>query len=595
MKISTIALRNFRSGQNLTLDTAAPRVYVCGRNGAGKSSIKDAIRWAIRGICASTDAKGSGWEALIPEGTTTLSAGIVLEGIGGVERTYKEGRRTLQLEGRDGDISSTQLAIYDLLKTTPEYLDAVLETDYFLKLHHADAKAMVLGLLNVRIPVEGESLTLAQVESRHKQAFSDRTTAKARAKAHVVPAFTPNPDPPVVADVQARLAGLREELQAVVGSTGETAGKRSILQTRLAQVERRPVQQVGERPTDAALLDAETEVRRLELEAQRLAEQVKPVPPPTPISDPQALIDRLHAHKPKLGCVLDPEVRCDTSKLVFTNREKAIKAQMEAAGKPPEAIPVVVPSFDYAALAKARESLQALRRAASTYDLGAESNQTRADEIEALTAQLASLPSADSDSTAAVETLKARIAKGEIVLASAREYWTAKERYETAARQRVALESEVARLEYLCEVLGPKGAQVAALAAAIGTFETAINETTQQFGWTVKFELDPWTVTVNGRALDAYSESESFRIGIAVQIAVASASGLGFLVVDRLDMLDLENRGIVTKMLLLPYPSIAQVFILATRENDQPLPHVEGVKAFRLAKDGSKTVIAERS
>ena len=607
MKISQIALRNFRSGQNLVLDTDAPRVYVCGLNGVGKSSIKDAIRWTLRGICQTTDAKGQGWEALVPAGTTTLSAGLTVNG-STVDRSYSTngGGRSLAFNNNPGAMTDAQNAVYDALKTTPAYLDAVLETEYFLRLHHADAKAMVLGLLNVRIPYGEESLTLEQVDARYKQAFQERAAAKTRLKSFMVPTFVAPPEGmlPRPEDVEKLLRQRRDELQALIGSSAEASGKRKALTERFNAV---ASVNVPEPTFDAvALTFAQTELSVLEDALKdwqqamvQFKESIEEMSAPSISESPagrQGLIRTLTDHQPKKGCVLDPNVPCKTAKIIFTNRVKELKASLppdmvsEAAQPAQEALP---PSFDHQALADARKRLQSLRDAENRHSQWVAAEQRRKDELDALTAQLASLPpDVEVDSTA-VEAAKARVIKGEGVLKRSQDEWRAHDAYQKAKGQKEALEAEVNRLEELCQDLGPNGLRVKALGDAIGAFETAINQTTKAFGWHVSFQLEPWTCLINGRTIDAYSESEQFRIGIAVQLAVAVASGLGFLVVDRLDMLDAKNRKIVTGMVLRA-EGIQQAFILATKEAESGLPSGTGLKAYRLAKtDDGKTVIQE--
>lgn len=609
MKISQIALRNFRSARNLNLDTDSRVTYVCGLNGVGKSTIRDAVRWVLRGVCQATDAKGLGWEALIPEGTTTLSAGVVLDGIGGVERSYTDGKRKLQLEGRDNDISSTQSAIYQLLETAPEWLDAVLETGYFIELHHAEAKAMVLGLLNVKIPVpldprttEGgtELLTLDQVEGRYKVAYLERTAAKAKQKAHLVPTFTMPTDGvlPAVEDIKGRLAGLKVELQAELSKVGEASGRRQALTAELERVKAKGTATSGPRPSDDELAAARSTVAELEAEADRVSKLLEKRKPSAKAKAPdtadlEMLIKTLSAHRPPKGCVLDSNVPCKTHGNSFTKQVTIYKDRLAAAGAAPvDETPA--PTFDAGSLAEARRVLTAVASRLNGFNEAAKWNQERQSEIDALTAQLSSLrEDSQAVDTTAVETLQSRIAKGDMVLERAQAFWRDKKAYDVALETKKTLDAEVQRLEILCETLGPNGARVQALAEAIGKFESAINIVTKVFGWTVSFRLEPWTVAVNGRTIKAYSESEQFRIGIAIQMAVAAASGLGFLVVDRLDMLDRPNRNAVTNMLMESHDWLNQVVILATRDAEQPLPALPEVKAYRLHTVEGQTKVFE--
>ena len=115
---------------------------------------------------------------------------------------------------------------------------------------------------------------------------------------------------------------------------------------------------------------------------------------------------------------------------------------------------------------------------------------------------------------------------------------------------------------------------------------------TEAFGWTVRFEVDPWQVVVNDRAVETYSESEQYLIGLAIQLAIAQVSGLSFAVVDRLDVLDAAHRAIATKILM--DCNLEQVFILSTREPEFKLPSAKaGLIAHRFQSVDGWTQIAE--
>jgi hypothetical protein len=103
--------------------------------------------------------------------------------------------------------------------------------------------------------------------------------------------------------------------------------------------------------------------------------------------------------------------------------------------------------------------------------------------------------------------------------------------------------------------------------------------------------VDPWQVVVNGRPIQTYSESEQFRIGVALQLAIAELSGLSFAIVDRLDMLDVHNRALATKMIFAS--PVQQVLVLSTRELEQALPKIPGALVHRLGKIDERTVVLE--
>ncbi len=161
-------------------------------------------------------------------------------------------------------------------------------------------------------------------------------------------------------------------------------------------------------------------------------------------------------------------------------------------------------------------------------------------------------------------------------------------------QRRQALAVEIAALEASCEALGPTGARVPALQAALDPFLARVNAFTGSFGWAVSLSIEPWDVVVNGRSITTYSKSQQYRIGIALQIAITHLSGVGFVIVDELDMLDLATRREVGTMLAAS--GIPQVIMLATREPDVPLP-AQGpeLRAYRLGLVKDRSTILEGS
>ena len=78
-----------------------------------------------------------------------------------------------------------------------------------------------------------------------------------------------------------------------------------------------------------------------------------------------------------------------------------------------------------------------------------------------------------------LSALQARIRRGEDTIVEARAVAEAWRRHRDAKDQQVTLAAKVAELEVLVEQLGPKGARVEALAAAVSVFEAAWHKVEQ--------------------------------------------------------------------------------------------------------------------
>jgi len=95
----------------------------------------------------------------------------------------------------------------------------------------------------------------------------------------------------------------------------------------------------------------------------------------------------------------------------------------------------------------------------------------------------------------------------------------------------------------------------------------------------------------SGFSLKQFSESERFRFSIAFQLALATETGIRFVVIDRADVLDNGKRKLLTALLL--NNNLEQVIVLATREEGTPSQVPEGVKFLSLSRQmPSKQLLA---
>lgn len=586
MKITQLDLTAFRSYLGTTLNMDAPRVLIAGLNGSGKTSIRDGIKWAFLGHCAGTDGRGAGAEVLIPNGEKAAEVAVQIAGIGRAVRSYGSAGGSFTVDAFTGTSAVQQQALQIKLDTTPAYLDAVLDTEAFLNLGHADAKAMVLSLLGVKIQIDGKDLTLDELDAKYKQAFEDRKLAKKTLSGSVVPAKPEAANMPAVSAIEEQLGKLRTALGALQKATGSVSGKRSALEAEQGRI----TVALNAPPRE----DRSVQIVGLKDQLASLEAHVAPPMEAPKKGDPQRVIflqeqvDKLKVHSPKAGCVLDRSVPCKTTMSAFGFRVDALEKELKEIGPPQEKTAQASTQSPLTTLRTQIADLEAQEQARlSDLKVRAEAQARR----QAIQQELETLPSTATQD-ADIASLQGRIGKGEELLRTARAHWQAVADYDKRGKEHAAQMTEVARLEALCEQLGPNGVRVQALADAMGKFEKAVNPYVAAFDWNISFAVDPWEVFANGRPVETYSRSEQFRIGIAFQLGIAQLSGLNFACVDEIDMLDTANRAAVTKMLL--QAPLDQVIVLGTREETQPLPqNVPGLLSYRLKTEQGRTVIAE--
>lgn len=597
MKLLNLDLVNFRSYHGVTLALDAPRVLIAGLNGTGKTSVREAIQWILTGHCDVTDGKGAGAEVLVPTGQKAAEATVTVDEIGRVSRHFSPSLGgAVVVEGFTGTSQVQQQALLIKLKTTPQFLDAVLSTDVFLNLGHAEAKAMVLSLLgvkikNVQIGFEGDTpvvkdLTLDELDLRYKQAFENRKSAK-----RALQGFTVGPKPveqqmPTIEMIEAQLGRLRATLGEHREAIGTAVGSRKAL---AAEVNRLTITLNTPVPPDMSEKIAELEKWLGTLEAEAVPAEA---PAPSKGDPARAIwivkrITSLKEHLPSKGCVLDADVPCRSTLDDFGARLEALRGELKAVAP---ATPQAPQQPLESPLTARRRELADLQWQQQKRIVNFEAVRQANARAQAIRQEIDALPDTAVQEGQIAE-LQTRISKGEELLRNARLHWAAVESYGKAVSQQGTLKADVDRLEALCDQLGPKGVRVEALAQAVNKFESAVNPYIEPFGWKIGFSVEPWEVSANGRPVESYSRSERYRIGIALQLGIAKLSGLNFAVVDEVDMLDVSNRQKLSAMLI--QAPLEQILILGTREAEQALKAPKGVIAYRLSKNGDQSVISE--
>ncbi|KAF1084948.1 chromosome segregation protein [Sporotomaculum syntrophicum] len=149
------------------------------------------------------------------------------------------------------------------------------------------------------------------------------------------------------------------------------------------------------------------------------------------------------------------------------------------------------------------------------------------------------------------------------------------------------LEQELAVAELMVGALGPNGIRKSLLGDRLAGFTREINnmlaactEGLYRLEWQEDF--NPLiTRKRQPLPLKLLSRSEQFRVSIALQAAIAKLTGLNFLAVDEVDMLDQDNRDLLTCSLLNVMDQFDQIMLFSTVGDVQPRnPGLPGVKMF---------------
>lgn len=623
LQLLSIRLENFRSyatATRLTFDQA--RTLIVGHNNAGKSTINDAIKWTLLGTTTGLDAAGRGLDQIAHSTGRPMVVELEIEGLGIVRRSANFTTRKQDLflfrAGDDGEeiplaaggLREVQAAILDRLGVTPEILSAVLDFGAFLELDHAAGKALLLRLLDVRVDVDGESLTLDQVDARHATAVEQRKAAKRRLEDMGDPS---EPSPPELRPLEAlrsELATLKLEGTEAFAVQNQRAGARSRVESEMTKL-RRDLDAIDRRIGTKDLAELKAEIGRLEVERAKIT-----VPDQTAaLSAVEAaaaargelgalgdVLAKLRGQAGQKGCILDASIPCKTPAKFFQGRTAALEARhLELTATLAETDQVVQETRDAtrqasSALDRIDQDLATKRSVVSLLTVDTERREKIRERLMELARDAEDLAATESANAETVNQAAGQIQDLEREINAWEIYGRKREEFEKAKTAITKQADRVRELEALCDYLGPKGARVKALGEALESFTARTNHHLQRFGRAVTIELEPWKVLVQvgqeaPRPAAVLSTSERMRTGIALQLAVSAFSGLGFAFIDEAEILDADNNAALARMVLEVRGG--QILVASTRDESYTLPAVPGLQVFRLGLVGGVTKVLE--
>jgi DNA repair exonuclease SbcCD ATPase subunit len=629
MKITNIAVQNFRIYEHATVAFSEPLTVFKGQNHSGKTSLAQAIKLALSKCADGTDPRGAGALDKVRLGANKAIIETVIEG--------KQGLVTLTTQYGPGKTGRTQK-----IKTEPEsekvaagfdsYLDknqerlsCCLDSAYFVS-QKAEAQKAILATLVLPTSYEfdPEMMATAQkhlgtflwadnpvkvIDQVYEAAYTARRTAKATLASIRIPNKPQEPQHSAEV-VQEKLSKLRaaaaKESRAVSG--GGTV--------QIGRIE----QSLEQERQKARAANAELEAavsRRDELDAKVVT------------GDDLKAVERLAAGR-KLFDQLQAKVNAAAGEVRAQKDAQAIYAELlqDDAGNDvdhancPTCTQVITRKFidgkiaEHAALAKEASNLHAglLREQQELGDIAGAEKQLEANAqlvrdavavaraikeaqakieaaqsaVESLTAQLAQAKAsvqAPADSSK-LDSLNAEIAQWEAQLSPALNYNATLEQIKTQTAQWVAQKDAVDDLEVLCTHFGKDGIKAELIAKHIGEFSATINGVLAAWGYSATLQIEPYefivtTATGNTLPLKEISGSEKLMFSVALQTAIAVHGKIKMVVVDEGDTFVGPERGRLLGCLkkLLDAGTLDQALVFAS-ETEQAKINKAGVATF---------------
>ena len=540
MKITALHVQNFLGARQIDLATAQPITLIAGQNGAGKSSLKDAISFALVADLCRVSKKGDA-VALISEGATAARVFVQTSEHDFDVSISKAGKITDHAAGREPHPA----------------LPFVLDPARFAQLAEADRRTMLFSLLGIEtshkaiaermarrgldeqkiaavLPVlragfaagEKHAKDLASQARGAWKAVTGETYGDKKAEAWEPPLATPvSGNPSALAEnAQARVKELGEHIAALHQELGAARATREAAQQRAVRIERLRDQAGMVERIKGRLATAEENVTHCKAQ---LAGSEDPKAPGS------YLARGLAGTLAEFVEVAD-EAGIDAN---LTNRARAHLVEYRKLHGDPNAEPA-----DPARLAELRHALQVAESGAANArrDLAA---------AEAAGAELAELEKAAAPETPRIDDIETRLTDARRRhadwQADAQKYLEAAGAAERRAKQIASAavhHADVQQWSAIADALSPSGIQAEMIAEALDPLNARLAEHAALAQWQPPRIGADMAITVGGRLYGLCSESERWRADAMLAMTIAVLSGLRFVVLDRLDVLDATGR-----------------------------------------------------
>ncbi|WP_241364183.1 AAA family ATPase [Pseudomonas aeruginosa] len=526
MRITKLEITNFQGLRHAALDVSAPVLLVAGHNGAGKSSLLDAIAMAFNGQPRRVSLKKE-MDKLVTEGSKKGEARVEW-----LDAAYEVQVCGVALPTGKGSAL-----------TDSPFLPYVLDASLFASLDAKERRRVLFDL-------SGASTSPNQI--------AERLVAKGHAAALVekVKPLLRSGFPAAVEQAKAYASESRGAWKAI---TGENYGSEKAVDWApelLATVVTED--QVAEAGKNLQLLEDDLAEAQQALGASKQARQAADGRAQR-IAKLRELVDLEPRRRNKLTTdeqnqdewsekVMAAELASSRSvphqPLTCPHCQGAVDLQAGTlvVHQPPEQI---ADAEAARRLPEYREYLASAQRAVANSQRDLDECLAAAEQIKALEAESVEAPSAEAiaNGEQAINELRQARDASRAKLVALQEALEAATQREASIAKAQAAHQDVVAWTGMVDALSPTGIPAEILADAIGPVNDTLKRLAGIAGWSpveISADID---VTFGGRLYGLLSESERWRCDTTIALAIATISGLRLVLLDRLDVLDLPSRN----------------------------------------------------
>ena len=578
MKVNKIELQNFKCFKNLSLQLDKPINFVFGKNASGKSSIAEALSLALTGRVNGFSANWKDRVELSRNGSDDFRITLDLDGERIIHRAELK------------DCSPKPDTIFKKLNVGKDTLVALFDTTHFLSLHPDEKKRIIFDLLDLKVtkanikrklrswlrehpgivekyhvnPDEDLLAVLDNVpdslDEGYKEAFDERRITKRELKK-----LTPYEDLPQVSedDLKNEIEGLKEELLTLNQRLGERRG--------IQRYERSKIEdEIKEIKAEFKRIEKEIQGFKPKKASQRLSElQGKRDEKAKEVEDLIAEIDstidkirELRVRKDSEGrlitklrdfdgnCPLfDHPIKCKTKEVIsaiteLKQRESVYEEEIRKLIEEEERLRARYKSREEE-LSKIDQKISGLKENIRTYEENIKRRGELAEKLEELENRLNECgddPGFEDDIKDRIKEIEAEFKEKEALLLKVQEN-----------KKRTELSKKLNTLEVLVQAFSPKGIMADLLSKATESLNDTLTKTMKRLtGGRYSLEMSI-NDDVDIHLIDHQrgtrtnikyaSTSERFRAGVVIQAVLSGLTGLRFMLIDGVDILDQENKG----------------------------------------------------
>lgn len=537
MRINEININKFQGLHHAALVVTEPVLLVSGGNGAGKSSLLDAIAMAVNGEARRVDLKKN-WGELVTEGSKKGS--VALSTDAGV----------LQIDLPAGKGTHAQPS---------PFLPLVLDASRFSKLDMKERRKLLFDLTGA---------------SAKPQAVADMLIARGL-QSYVVEQVKPLllSGFPAAHSRAKELAS--ESRGAWKATTGETYGRNKAEGWKPVL----PAQVVTDQELEAAAADEADKRKALDAahsaagEADALHNQSMRVA--ARAAELKQLVDLTERRRNKLNKDSDSlrewqdkhaqAVQAGTGIKVGLIHDLArfIYERVENGIDPAEAKPLLDQyTAEHGEIGGAGDPELASRAAefagyVAQFEKAVTASRRDLEQSEQAKIELESLQATTPAELPSIDDAQAAVAEASKLYEQARAKHLAmqqamQDQKDAAAKEEAAAEHHalVQAWTEVAEALAPSGIPAEILQGALGPVNDLLRQLSETAGWKEARITGDIDLTYGDRVYGLLSESEQWRVDTLLATAIAKLSGIGFVMIDRFDVLEPAARPQALKLLL---------------------------------------------